>query len=607
VFVALGILAMPLRWVPFAVQRGFAALLGDIVFYVVRFRRSIVLENLATAFPDRDATWIRRTARANYRHYVLVLLETLSSFGRTKERFLRSHRFVGKEKLDAVLAQGRGAVLLTSHLGNWELAIQAIASTGVPSSVVVKHSRYRQVDALLKRYREQTGARVLWEKHSGVEIFRSLLRGRVVGFVLDQFMGPPHGVPARFFGRMAGTAPSLALFVEKADFPVIPVFSFRDERGQATTVFEDVVDFGPLPTDPEARVIARTQRFNDILESQVRRHPEQWLWLHRRWKPFHSESRWASSLAQAAASTLGATLCLIAWAEGPIQFPPEPAVRAPIIETLGAGKGEGLEVEFVPATSGGPKGKDKFVAKNVDRIPFEVGERLEIDLTWMNLSAGTLTTEVFAGPIIDGRPTFHFWGNARSSRLVDAIYRVDNTVESFADAVALVPYRFLLMQDEAPQTKYSRAIFDYSRGMVSYWSQRKSKKWGDQTIEREDRFTTLARDMFTAFFAARAVDPKPGQKIRFPIYENGKNLDAEFTVLGHETLKTRAGLFPCWKLSLQLQLDNVLMQTGEVLLWLSDDPKHFPVKFQAKIKIGALAGTLVSVRDRSERNMAGQK
>ncbi len=142
---------------------------------------------------------------------------------------------------------------------------------------------------------------------------------------------------------------------------------------------------------------------------------------------------------------------------------------------------------------------------------------------------------------------------------------------------------------------------------MNFWSERKSKKWGDEKVNREDKFAVLARDMFSGFYAARTIEPKLGAKIKFPIYENGKNLDAVFTVLGKETLKTKAGLFPCWKLSLQLQLNNVLKQTGDVVLWLSDDPKHFPVKFEAKIKIGSLTGTLVSVRDRAERSTAGQK
>lgn len=580
------------------------ALAGDFFFFVVRFRRPIVLENLAAAFPDRDARWVRSIARQNYRHYFLVLLETLRSFGWSRERFVREHRFVGLEKLQSAVARGRGVVLLTSHLGNWELAINAIAATGAPSSIVVKHSRYRRVDALLKAYREKTGAKVLWEKHSGVEIFRSLRRGRVVGFVLDQFMGPPHGVPARFFGRMAGTAPALALFVEKADFPVLPVYSFRDRNGRSTTVFEDVVDFGDLPDDPEARVVARTQRFNDVLERQIRKHPEQWLWLHRRWKPFRTPSRWESvAFRTVVATALGTWGVNVALGEGIIHFPDEPAIHAPIVEKGTSHVGDGLEVQFVTPKAA----KGRFVVNNADRIPFEVGEKLEIDLSWMNLTAGTLRTEVFTGPTIDGRPTYRLWGNARSSRLVDAIYKVDNTVESYADAETLLPYRFLLMQDESPQTKYSRAIFDYSKNVVNYWSQRRSRKWGDENVAREDKFMVLARDMFSAFFAARTIDPKLGAKIKFPIYENGKNLDAEFTVLGKETLRTPAGLFPCWKLSLQLQLNNVLKQTGDVVLWLSDDPKHFPVKFSAKIKIGALTGTLVSVRDKAERATATEK
>jgi KDO2-lipid IV(A) lauroyltransferase len=119
------------------------------------------------------------------------------------------------------------------------------------------------------------------------EILKALKRGAGVIFVIDQYMGKPFGIKTRFFGIETGTAYGLALFVMKTGAPVIPVYSREGEDGKLHLIFEPAVDVPAREgEDKEAAILRRTQTYNDVIESIVRRHPEEWLWVHRRWKHF---------------------------------------------------------------------------------------------------------------------------------------------------------------------------------------------------------------------------------------------------------------------------------------------------------------------------------
>ena len=233
-----------------------------------------------------------------------------------------------------------------------------------------------------------------------------------------------------------------------------------------------------------------------------------------------------------------------------------------------------------------------------DRIPWEIGEKLEIDLTWTAIPAGRAVMEVNDGPAFNNRPTYQFTGNVLSSRLVDAFYHVDNSVESLIDKSGLVPYKFLVHMVESYQKKETRVAFDHAHHKAFYWAKRISQKWGNQDIDRSDDVSPEAKDMFSALYYVRVLNYSLGQKQTFPVYENGQNLDVELTPVANEVVTSRAGVFQCWKISVKVALNNVLKPMGDTFLWLSDDSKKYLVKFEAKLKYGALLGTLSSIQER---------
>ncbi len=238
-----------------------------------------------------------------------------------------------------------------------------------------------------------------------------------------------------------------------------------------------------------------------------------------------------------------------------------------------------------------------FPTYTPDQVPFAIGEHLEMDLNWTALPAGRTVLEVRPGPVVDGRSTMLLWGNALSSRLVDTIYHVDNTIESIVDTQWLFPYKFLLHMVETHQNKETRVMFDHQKGKALYWSKRLSQKWGNEDQDRQDDVPSGTFDMWSAFYYARVLNYRMGEKHSFKVYENKQVFDVDLTPVANEFLRTPAGSFQTWKMLVNVRVNNIFRPTGDIYLWLSDDSKKYPVKFDAKIKIGSLYGILTSIRE----------
>jgi KDO2-lipid IV(A) lauroyltransferase len=615
----LKIISQILNVIPDSILNLISRALAWFFFRVIRFRRKVIEDNLVLAFgSEKTLNELSKIAAANYLHYAEVIFEILRSITWTENQYLSKTVLIGKENLEPLLKAKKGGVFLATHLGNWEFAISTVAVHGVPVDVVVKKSKSSIGQKFLDCYRNRFGVGIFFETRTVKEIFVSISTGRFTGFVLDQFMGPPIGVPVNFFGHKAGTAAGLALFCEKRDLPIFPAYNYRDSEGKMVTVIEPQIEYGPLAEDRDTRIYQRTQIYNDVMERIIRRHPEQWLWLHRRWKEFRGESRWVKKNVQT--TFLLALIALLAGcASQPstptgIALPPDPQISAPIIQAplapeqepnFSINKNTKEVFKVKPSGKKGPEmvkipeseKKNHFHIIPADQIPFEVGERIEMDLRWLAIPAGKAVLEVKEGPVVNGRPTFQLWGNVLSSKIVDAIYHVDNTVESFIDREALLPYKFLLHMVESKQNKETRVVFDHTSGKAYYWAKRISERWGNLDVDRVDALVPEAKDLWSAIYYARYLNYKLNEKQRFFVYENGQNWAVELTPVANELVTSRVGAFQCWKILVSVSLNNILKPMGDVYMWLSDDSKKHLVKFDAKIKIGSLYGVLSSIKE----------
>lgn len=188
----------------------------------------------------------------------------------------------GEERLWQAQAQGRGILIFTGHFGYWELLAMAHALRMPPMTVLARPLDNPFLHAALEQIRTSTGNAVIYREGAVRRILRNLGRGGIVGVLIDQHLHSTDAVDVDFFGRSAATTSALAALALRTGAPVIPVFALPLPRGRYRFVYEHPVD--PPQADTPDAVREFTQQCTDVLEMYVRRHPELWMWMHRRWR-----------------------------------------------------------------------------------------------------------------------------------------------------------------------------------------------------------------------------------------------------------------------------------------------------------------------------------
>lgn len=264
---------------------GAAARFGEAMGRLVRsplgIRRDTVDRNLRRAFPDADPAWLERVQREAYRHLGREAVEMVRLSHLSREQIVALTEVPVWDDLRAALAEGRGALLVTGHYGNWEVAAAAVAARGVHIDAVVKRQRNRLVDARVEAARRRLGIGTIDMGRAKSQIPRVLSRGGVVGMVADQDAGR-RGVWVPFFGAPASTFRGPALFAIRLRAPVFAAVARRRPDGRYDVVAERL----PIPDtgDLEQDVVRLTSSLAAHLEREVRADPTQYFWFHKRWK-----------------------------------------------------------------------------------------------------------------------------------------------------------------------------------------------------------------------------------------------------------------------------------------------------------------------------------
>lgn len=270
------------RVMPHALVRAIGALLG-LTFYVVdRPHRRVALANLTQCFPLRSERERRRLARAMFQHFGRLLFEIIKFSTLSEEAMLARVEFEGEERARHAYAQGRGVLFFTGHFGFWELHALAHGLRLQPIGVLARALDNPHLHALLERVRTATGNTVIYREGAVRRVLRTLAAGQGVALLIDQHMHSPDAIWVDFFQRPAATTSTLAALAIRTKAPVVPVFALPQPGGRYRMVYEHPVD--PPHGDGPAAVHEFTQRCTDVLEMYVRRHPELWLWMHRRWR-----------------------------------------------------------------------------------------------------------------------------------------------------------------------------------------------------------------------------------------------------------------------------------------------------------------------------------
>lgn len=258
--------------------RGLGAWIGGGLGY----RREVVDANLRQAFPGMEGTERRWVAAAMFRRLGEALFEFLALSGWNASEVRRHVPELDLSELEALRAEGRGAVLMTGHFGNWELMGAAVAARGIPIHVVARSQSNPWVDRLQNRIRERAGLKVIKAEGAAKQIVRAVRRGAFVAMLPD-VNTPGGGVFVNFLGRTAATPRGVASIAWKLRCPIVSQFVVA--RGDGTHVGLVQPTIIPDPDqDEETAVFELTQTMAANLETCVRAHPDHYLWVHRRWK-----------------------------------------------------------------------------------------------------------------------------------------------------------------------------------------------------------------------------------------------------------------------------------------------------------------------------------
>ena len=263
--------------------------LGWFLYHVVRFKRKNVRRNLIMAYDSelREGKMaineIRKIERANYSHYGRLVFEILHipfDAARFAEKNVRVHNI---EHLKNAISKNRGVFFLTAHMGNWEIMGIIAMKYKIPLNIITKYLRIKFFDDIWVKSRKSYGIKLMDESRSARNVLKVIRDGEVVGMVLDQFMGPPVGEKILFFGKPAWSIVSLAWFVQKTCAAVVPVVNYRRDDGTFDLILYPEIPFEKIGKD-DLNIKHNTQRYSDVIEGFVRKCPEQWIWVHRRWK-----------------------------------------------------------------------------------------------------------------------------------------------------------------------------------------------------------------------------------------------------------------------------------------------------------------------------------
>jgi Kdo2-lipid IVA lauroyltransferase/acyltransferase len=274
--------AWVIGWLPWAAVQLAGRALGLAFYAFDAAHRRVATQNLELAFPSRSPAECRAIARAVFQHFGAMLFELLKFSRLTPRQMLQRVEFEGADRARQAYQGGRGVFLLTGHFGCWEVNGLVHALHFEPIGVMARALDNPYLNEMLERVRQGTGNTVIYRKGGIRRTLRALEAGRGVAILIDQHIHGPDAIRVDFFNRPAATTTALAALTARTGALVLPVFAIPIGPGRYRIIYEHAV--APPASDSPEALKEFTQRCTDVLEMYVRRYPELWLWMHRRWR-----------------------------------------------------------------------------------------------------------------------------------------------------------------------------------------------------------------------------------------------------------------------------------------------------------------------------------
>ena len=264
-------------------SRKLAGFLAFIFYYLIPIRKETVLENLTNAFPEYDEKKIQSIAYNAYKSFLTAFIEILYLPKISRHGLKAAVNCPNKELIETKFKEEKGVILLSAHFGNWEYVAASVAlQLNIPFSVVVKPQRNPYVSDWMNKVRTRWNNDVVSLGLSIRKIYQTLKEKKIVAMVADQ-RGPQESIKVEFFGRKVSVHVGPVVLALKTGAPILYGIPVRQKDNSYKIVMHEISKDN-LPEDHEEKIIELSQRHTSHLESFIREYPEQWLWMHKRWK-----------------------------------------------------------------------------------------------------------------------------------------------------------------------------------------------------------------------------------------------------------------------------------------------------------------------------------
>jgi Kdo2-lipid IVA lauroyltransferase/acyltransferase len=257
--------------------------IGVLAFYLDRRHRSIAFQNYSQAFPNASSEESKKTIRSCYSFFGRYLFDMLTYFQGFPPGRVEEFEYEGLQHLEQAYARKNGVIIFTGHWGVWELMGIAQGFKGYPLSVIARKLDNPHLERLLQKFRTFTGNAVIEKREGYRPMLRTLKEGKGLAILMDQNVSTDERIFVKFFDKEASTTPAVGLLHIKTDAALIPAFALPLAGDRYRFIYGSPLEI-PLTGNREEDVQNITQQCTEVIEKQIRKYPEYWLWMHRRWK-----------------------------------------------------------------------------------------------------------------------------------------------------------------------------------------------------------------------------------------------------------------------------------------------------------------------------------
>jgi KDO2-lipid IV(A) lauroyltransferase len=263
--------------------------LGTLAFYVDVPHRRIVRRNLKFIHPDWPPKKIRGLSKRVFQNIGTTFTEILQMTCLSKEEILDKARIYGANNMSEALKAGNGAILVSAHLGNWEMVPLLVPLYfDTPVVGVARKLPFEFINNLIVNLRTRFGCKVIDKEEALPQMRKALRQGAILGIMIDQGTRSSESVGITFFGHKVRATPAASLLALRCKSPVVPVFCVRDADGRLSIIIEPPLKL-TRTRDLRADLKVNTQIMTDVVERAVSKYPEQWFWVHKRWKKYYPQ------------------------------------------------------------------------------------------------------------------------------------------------------------------------------------------------------------------------------------------------------------------------------------------------------------------------------